>query len=69
MCRITKFDLGTEMDVAELTNTCNNEHKRKKKYPLVPVDFCLRTLRTKLSRKFLLRLKEIRGLSVKMADV
>ena len=31
--------------------------------------FCLRALRTKLSRMFLLRLKEIRELSVKMADV
>ena len=33
------------------------------------VRFCLRALCTKVSRMFLLRLKEIRGLSVKMADV
>ena len=38
---------------------CNNEHESKKRYPLVPVDFVM----------FLLRLKEIRRLSVKMADV
>ena len=31
--------------------------------------FCLRALCTKLSRMFLLRLKEIKRLSVKMADV
>ena len=58
LCRITKLDLGPEIDVAEL-----------KKVPAGAGRFCLRALRTKLSRMFLLRLKEIRGLSVKMADV
>ena len=41
-------------------NMCNNEHKSKKSYLKV----C-----TKLSRMFLLHLKEIRGLLVQMADV
>ena len=64
LCRITKLDLGPEMDVAELRDehVYNNEHESKK-------IFCLRALPTKLSRMLLLRLKEIRGLSVKMVDV
>ena len=39
LCQITKLELGPEIDVAELRNTCNNEHESKKRYPLVPVDF------------------------------
>ena len=42
---------------------------RARKVPTGAGRFCLRALRTKLSRLFLLRLKEIRRLSVKMADV
>ena len=69
LCRITIMDLGPEMDVAEL----RNEHvwQRAREQEKVPADsgrFCLRVLRTKLSRMFLLRLKEIRGLSVKMTS-
>ena len=50
--------------VEERTRVTTNTRARKG-----TCKFCLRALRTKLSRMFLLRLKEIRGLSVKMADV
>ena len=43
--------------------------REQEKVPPGACRFCLRALRTKLSRMFLLRLKEVRGLSVKMADV
>ena len=40
LCRKTKRDLGSEIDVAELgTNTCDNEHESKKRNPLVSADF------------------------------
>ena len=41
LCRITKLDLGPEIDGAELRNEhgSNNEHESKKRYPLVPADF------------------------------
>ena len=53
-------------------NRCGRveERAREQEKVLAGADrFCLRALRTKLFRMFLLRLKEIRGLSVKMADV
>ena len=43
--------------------------REQEKIPNGAGRFCLRALCTKLSRIFLLRLKEIRGLSVKMANV
>ena len=56
--RITKLDLGPEIDVAEL----RNEHvEQQEKISAAAGRFCLRALRTKLSRMFLLRLKEIGG--------
>ena len=45
-------------------NGCEQE-----KVPAGAGRFCLEALRIKLSRMFLLHLKEIRRLSVKMADV
>ena len=40
LCRITKLDLGPEMDVAKLRNEhVYNGHDSKKRYPLVPADF------------------------------
>ena len=70
LCRITKLDLGPEIDVAELRNEHVQQRAREQeKVPAGASRFCLRALRTKLSRMFLLRLKEIRGLSVKMVDV
>ena len=43
------------------TNTGNNEHElEQEKVPTGAGRFCLRALRTKLSRIFLLRLKEMR---------
>ena len=43
--------------------------REHEKVPAGVGEFCLRALCTKLSRIFLLRRKEMRGLSVKMADV
>ena len=70
LCRITKLDLGPEIDVAELRNEHVSQRAREQEKVAAGAGrFCLRTLRTKWSRIFLLRLKEIRGFSVKMADV
>ena len=70
LCRITKFDLGPEIDVPELRNEHVQQRAREQeKVPAGAGRFCLRALCIKLSRMFLSRLKEIRGLSVKMADV
>ena len=70
LCRITKLDLDQEIDVPEL----RKEHvqQRAREQEKVHAGTCLfrlRALLTQLSRMFLLRLKEIRGLSVKMAHV
>ena len=45
------------------------KENREEKVPAGAGRFCLSALSTKLSRMFLLHLKELRGLSVKMADV
>ena len=61
LCRITKLDWGPEIDVADL----RNEHvlqraREQEKVPAGAGRFCLRALRTKLSRMFLLHLKVMR---------
>ena len=60
LCRITKLDLGTEIDVAELSNE-HVEHRAREqeKVPAGAGRCCLRALRTKLSQMVLFRLKEM----------
>ena len=70
LSQITKLDLGPEIDVAQLRSEHVQQRAREQeKVPAGAGRFCLRALRTKLFRMFLLLLKEIRGLSMKMADV
>ena len=47
--RVTKLDLGQEIDVAEFSNErrYNNEHESNKRSPLMPVDFFLSALQAK----------------------
>ena len=59
LSRITKLDLDPEMDVTELRN--EHVYQRAREQENVPAGadrFCLRALRSKLSRMFLFRLKE-----------
>ena len=69
-CRITKLDLGPEMHVEALRKEHVLQRVREQgKVPAGAERFCLRALWTKLSRMFLLRRKETKGLSEKMEDV
>ena len=67
---MTKLDLGPEMHVEALRKEHVLERVREQgKVPAGAERFCLRVLWTKLSRMFLLRRKEIKGLSEKIEDV
>ena len=69
-CKITKLDLVPEMYVEALRKEHVLQRVREQaKVPDGAERFCLRALWTKLSRMFLLRRKEIKGLSEKMEDV
>ena len=58
------FSSGNKCVRASLGQTRVTASTRARK---ATIWFCVMAIRTKLSRIFLLRLKEIRGLSVKMA--